>query len=62
MKTVSKYVNNFTLSCHCEIIKKILSYIFRVNDIVRKQKDNKKVNKCVFERFCLKFRSQKYFY
>jgi len=48
MKTVSKYVNKFTLSCHCEIIKKMSSFIFRVNDIVRKQEDHKKVNTCVF--------------
>ena len=59
MKTVSKYVNKFTLSCNCEIIKKISSYIFRVNDIVSKQKDHKKVNNCDYDIFWLKFRSQK---
>jgi len=51
MKTVSKYVNKFTLSCNCEIIKKISSYVFRVNDIVIKQKDHKKVNNCVYDIF-----------
>jgi len=44
MYTVSKYVNNFTLSCNFKLLKKILYYIFRVNGIVSKQKDNKKVN------------------
>ena len=43
MKTVSKYVNKFTLSCNCKIIKKISSYIFRINDIVTKQKELEKL-------------------
>jgi len=51
MKTFSKDVNKFTLSCNCEIIKKILSNIFRVIDIVSKQKYHKKVNNCVYKRF-----------
>ena len=59
MKTVSKYVNKFKLSCNCEIIKKISSYIFRVNGIVSKQKDHEKVNDCVDDIFLLKIRSQK---
>jgi len=43
MKTVSKYENKFTLSCNCEIIEKISSYIFRVNDMVSKQEDHKRL-------------------
>ena len=51
MKTVSKYENKSTLSCNCEIIEKIASYIFRVNHMVSKQEDHKKVNNCVYEIF-----------
>jgi len=49
MNTVSKYANNFPLFYNYEIIKKISSYIFRVNGVVSKQKDHKKVNNCAYE-------------
>jgi len=43
MKTDSKYVNKFALSCNCEIIKKISSYIFRVNDNLVNRKTIKRL-------------------